>query len=298
MNIEYLKLFVRVAHLTNITKAGAEFGLSSTVASTHLNKLEESLNVRLLHRTTRKVSLTEEGSAFLPHAQEILAAIDYATSTLGGSTPTPKGTLRITAPSSFGRFHLMPFIDRFMESNPELDVELHLSDSMVDLIEGGFDLAVRNAELKDSSLIAKKLATDQRIIVASPNYIKKYGLPETPVELKNHQCINLFGNTQWVFKSDNGNIQVKTSGAFKTNDGEAVLDACIKGMGVVMTANWMAYKALKRGDVVRVLSDYPLVSDAAVWAVYPTTKLLAPKVRAFIDFFAEQYSNPPYWDKY
>ncbi|BCO18452.1 LysR family transcriptional regulator [Alteromonas sp. KC3] len=297
MNIDYLRLFVRVAHLSNITKAGAEFGLSSTVASTHLSKLEASLNVRLLHRTTRKVTLTDEGTILFHQAEDIISAIDHAKSTVGGGVPKPIGTLRVTAPSSFGRKHLMPYLNEFMAKYPDLVVEFHLSDSIVDVIEGGFDIAIRDAPLKSSSLVAKKLAVDKRIICASPQYLKTHGTPLTPEALKAHQCINLFGNEHWVFQGKQENIHVKTSGSFKTNDGEAVLKACINGLGVAMTATWIAHEELSKSSIVQILEDYPLVHDAAIWAVYPSTKLLAPKVRAFIDHFAGCYGDPPYWDK-
>ncbi|MGB0468328.1 MAG: LysR family transcriptional regulator [Pontibacterium sp.] len=297
MNIEHLRLFVRLATHNNISQAGHELGLSPAVASAHINKLEKSLGVRLLHRTTRRVSLTEEGEAFLPHAFDVLASVEAARASVGAGEEAPTGTLRISAPASFGRMHLMPAIKAFRTRYPLLSLDLRLTDTMVDLVEGGFDVAVRDAELKDSSLIARKLATDKRIICASPEYLKIYGQPETPLDLRNHQCITLIGLDSWVFNTPEGQKNIKVKGSFRTDNGEATRDACAAGLGITICSTWNAYLHLQRGELVQVLEDYPLHSDVALWAVYPSSRLLAPKVRAFIDFFVEQYGEEPYWDK-
>ncbi|GGA75564.1 LysR family transcriptional regulator [Neiella marina] len=296
MNIDHLKLFVRVASTNNISAAGAELGLSPAVASSHIGKLEENLGVRLIHRTTRRVSLTEEGKAFYPHAQEVLAGVEAAKAAVGAGKLTPQGNLRITAPASFGRMHLVPALAGFLERYPDLTVELRMSDTIVDLIEGGFDVAIRNAELKDSTLIARKLASDRRILTASPSYIETHGEPKTPQDLNHHRCINLLGLETWSFDSGQGVIQVKTNGSFKTDNGEAVRDACAAGLGITVNSTWSAYRHLQRGELVQVLSDYPLLSDTALWAVYPSSRLVAPKVRAFVDYFAECFGEKPYWD--
>ncbi|GAC12269.1 LysR family transcriptional regulator [Paraglaciecola chathamensis] len=296
INLDYVKLFIRVAATHNISKAGAEFGLSSAVASAHLSKLEESLGIRLIHRTTRKVSLTDEGEAFLPHARDVLVSADIAVSSVRGGAKT-RGKLRITAPVSFSHIHLIPALNEFMEIFPDLSVELRLSDTIVDIVEGGFDIAIRNAELKDSALIARKLAIDNRIICASPDYLKKHGRPITPEALQQHNCINLIGNDNWLFKTSKGLLNIKTRGAFTTDNGKAVCDACLNGMGIVMCSTWIAYEHLRAGTLVQILEDYPLEADASIWAVYPSSKLVAPKVRAFIDYFSERYGSPPYWDR-
>lgn len=297
MNIEHLKLFVRLASTNNISLAGQELGLSPAVASAHISKLEQSLGVRLVHRTTRKVSLTEEGVSFLPHAEEVLASVEAARSSVGAGSSLPKGTLRVTAPASFGRMHLVPALKGFMERYPDLNFDLRLTDSIVDLVEGGFDIAIRNAALKDSSLIARKLAVDHRILCASPEYLAKHGEPRTPQELQQHSCVNLAGLESWAFSSDKGPMTIRTQGRFRTDHGEALRQACVNGLGIGLNATWSVYEQLKSGELVQVLKEYPLASEAAIWAVYPSSRLLAPKVRAFIDYFAEYYGNPPYWDK-
>ncbi len=193
--------------------------------------------------------------------------------------------------------HLMPAIPGFLSRYPDLSIDLRLSDAIVDLVEGGFDLAIRNAELKDSSLIARKLAPDNRIICTSPDYLAKFGQPSSPDELREHQCINLMGLDNWCFKTPDGSLNIKTKGRFRTDHGEAVRDACANGLGIAINATWSVYQHLERGELVQILRDYPLTADAAIWAVYPSSRLLAPKVRAFIEYLAQYYGNPPYWDK-
>jgi DNA-binding transcriptional LysR family regulator len=297
MNVEHLKLFVRLATTNNISLAGHELGLSPAVASSHISKLEEGLGVRLVHRTTRKVSLTEEGEAFLPHAEVVLSSVEAARASVGVGTASPKGALRVTAPASFGRMHLMPALRGFLTQYPDLTVDFRFSDSIVDLVEGGFDIAIRNADLKDSKLIARKLAPDDRIVCASPDYLAKFGKPISPHDLRNHRCISLIGLESWVFNTADGHLSVKTKGNFRTDNGEAVRDACADGLGIAMNSTWNVYQHLHRGELVQILRDYPLVSDTAIWAVYPSSRLLAPKVRAFIDYFAERYGGRPYWDQ-
>ncbi|WP_394150143.1 LysR family transcriptional regulator [Vibrio maritimus] len=296
MNIEYLKLFVRLAATNNISLAGQELGLSPAVSSAHISKLEQALGVRLVHRTTRKVSLTEEGVAFLPHAEEVLSTVETARASVGVGSTTPSGTLRVTAPASFGRLHIVPALKGFLTQYPELTIDFRFSDNIVDLVEGGFDVAIRDAELKDSTLIARKLATDRRIVCASPEYLSKFGTPETPSELSNHQCVQLVGLESWTFVTSQGKETIKTKGVLRTDNGDAMRDACIDGLGLAINSTWSVYKQLKEGTLVQVLEDYPLDSDVAIWVVYPSSRLLAPKVRAFIDYFTEFYGSPPYWE--
>jgi DNA-binding transcriptional LysR family regulator len=297
MNIEHLKLFVRLAATSHISGAGHELGISPSVASTHINKLEETLGVRLVHRTTRRVSLTEEGRAFLPHAENVLASVEAARASVGAGSALPGGILRVTAPASFGRMHLMPALEGFLARYPDLSVDFRFSDSIVDLVEGGFDIAIRNAALKDSSLIARKLANDRRVLCASPEYLRKFGEPSSPEDLREHQCIRLTGLETWIFDSPRGPISVKPKGRVRSDNGECVRDACVSGVGITINSTWSAYEQLQRGELVQVLGDYPLVSDTAIWAVYPSSRLLAPKVRVFIDYFAERFEGTPYWDK-
>ncbi|MCW8093095.1 LysR family transcriptional regulator [Alteromonas sp. ASW11-130] len=297
MNIEHLRLFLRIAALHNISQAGAEMGLSPALASAHINKLEENLGVRLIHRTTRKVSLTEEGQVFLLHAEDVLASVEAAKASIGAGNTSPTGTLRVAAPASFGRMHLLPGLVEFMQQYPNLKVDLKLSDSIVDLVEGGFDVAIRNAELKDSSLIARKLTHDNRIVCASPDYISLNGAPEKPIDLKKHNCITLLNLDNWVFSKGSDIFNIKVSGSFRTDNGEAIRDACSQGLGVTINSTWSCYQQLVSGQLQQLLSDYSLASQTAIWAVYPSSRQLAPKVRCFIDFFTKYFEGTPYWDR-
>lgn len=297
MNADHLNLFVRIAALHNISLAGKELGLSPAVSSAHINKLEDTLGVRLIHRTTRKVSLTEEGQAFLPHAREVLESIETARAAVGAGSRSPHGKLRVAAPASFGRMHLVPALEQYLAAYPDVKLDLQLSDKIIDMVEGGYDVAIRDATLNDSTLIAKKLAKDKRIICASPAYLEKYGTPQTPQDLLEHQCVNLNGLTTWHFQSEQGTISIKTKNRMLTDNGEAARDACVEGIGITICSLWCCYKHVKSEQLVPILENYPLATEPDIWAVYPSSRLLAPKVRSFIDFFAECFSGTPYWEQ-
>jgi DNA-binding transcriptional LysR family regulator len=277
--------------------AGKELGLSPAVSSSHINKLEDGLGIRLLHRTTRKVSLTEEGKAFLPHAQDVLDSIETAQASLGVGSVSPQGKLRVAASASFGRMHLLPALNGFLKRYPELMVDLHLSDSVVDMVEGGFDIAIRDAKLNDSTLIARKLSPVTRMLCASPSYLTEYGEPQSPDDLLNHNCINLIGIDTWVLNTPTGTKSIKTKNRLRTDNGEAARDAATQGLGITLCSSWCCYQQLERGELVQILKDYPLVSETAIWAVYPSSRLLAPKVRLFIDYLSENFGDSPYWDE-
>ena len=296
MNLEHLKLFVRLAAVNSISQAGEDLGLSPAVASSHLRKLEDSLGVRLLHRTTRHVALSEEGRAFLPHAEEVLASAEAARAAVGAGTTTATGTLRITASASFGRMHLIPGLAGFLARYPDLELDLRLTDTIVDLVEGGFDIAIRNSALKDSSLIARRLAPDKRILCASPQYLQRHGTPTRPAELKHHECLTLIGMDQWSFQHENRVEVIRIKGRIRTDNGEAVRDACAAGLGITLSSTWSLYRHLARGELVEVLPETPLVNETGIWAIYSSSRQLAPKIRAFLDYFSEYFGSPPYWD--
>ena len=297
MNVEHLKLFVRIATTHNISKAGNELDLSPAVASAHISKLEDAPWRQAYPSNHRKVSLTEEGQAFLPHAEEVLVTIETARASVGAGSFIPQGTLRVAAPASFGRMHIIPALKGFIDKHPDLKVDLRLSDSMIDMVEGGFDVAIRNAALNDSSLVASKLAKDERIICASPDYIAQQGEPQSVADLRDHPCIHLMGIDTWQFDTPEGPKRVKGKSILRVDNGECIRDACIAGIGVTICSKWIAYKDLKAGRLVQILKNYPLVSDTAIWAVYPGSRLLAPKVRAFIDYFKGHFGSQPYWER-
>jgi len=296
MNLKHLALFVRVAATQNISQAGDALGLSPAVASAHLNKLEQTLGVKLLHRTTRSVSLTCEGRAFLHHAEEVLNSVEAAKASVGASVAPPEGTLRVVAPTSFGRMHLLSAINAFIELYPRVKIDLRLSDTLVDLVEGGFDVAIRNTETKDPRLVAQKLTKDTRIVCASPAYLSRYGKPNHPSDLKLHNCITLTATDNWVFKDGGQTISVKAKGNFTTNNNEATRDACAEGLGITINSLWSAYQHLANEELIEVLSDYPLTPESNIWLVYPSSRQLTPKVRTFVDFLLDYCGDTPYWE--
>ena len=193
--------------------------------------------------------------------------------------------------------HLLPALDEFLARYPELLIDMHLSDSIVDMVEGGFDIAVRDAELNDSTLVARKLAIDNRIVCASPDYLARHGEPYSPEDLLEHQCVNLMGLETWGFETPEGQKSIKTKNRLRTDNGEAARDACVRGIGITISSTWCCYQHVQRGELVQILKDYPLSSNTAIWAVYPSSRLLPPKVRVFIDYFYERFTDTPYWDQ-
>ncbi|GAB3116203.1 LysR family transcriptional regulator [Novispirillum itersonii] len=297
MDLDDLTLFIRIARLGGISAAARDLGLTPAGASARLAAFEKCLGARLLHRTTRQAALTEDGRTFLPHAENLLEAAAAARAALGGAQATPRGTLRIAAPSSFARLHIVPGLPEFTARYPDLRLDLRISDSMVDLVEGAFDVAVRYADLKDSSFVARRLAPDRRVLVASPDYLARHGTPETPDDLDHHACLVVGTLDRWTFRDADGAEHARCiTPVLRINDGEAVQQSACAGMGIALMATWCAADQLRSGALVPVLPDHPLVSTQTLWALYPSTRELAPKVRVFIDWLVARFGPDPYWD--
>ena len=298
MDFSDLTLFVRIARLGTISAAARDLDITPAAASARLASFEKGLGVRLLHRTTRRATLTEDGNALLPHAEHLLEAAETARAVLGRVQVSPRGVLRVAAPSSFARLHLVPALPAFMARYPDLRLDMRISDSVVDLVEGAFDVAVRYADLADSSFVARRLAPDRRVLVASPAYLAQHGEPASPDDLDRHACLVVGTLDLWTFRDTHGNVMVKrVTPTLRINDGTAVRDAAASGLGVALMATWVAADALRSGALVPVLRDYPLVSTQTLWAIYPSARELAPKVRAFIDFLVAQFGAEPPWDR-
>ncbi|TKC90263.1 LysR family transcriptional regulator [Trinickia terrae] len=289
-------LFLRAALLANVSAAGREFGLSAAVASARLAGLERVLGARLLHRTTRRVSLTQEGEAFIKHAQALLDAADAARASVGPARDEPQGRLRVSMTSSFGRQHISPAIPAFLRRYPGVSVDLRLSDRVVDLVDEGIDVAIRIGALKDSSLVARKLAVNRRVICCAPAYLEAHGVPHHPAELARHECIVLSGQRDWSFATPAGQVNVRVGGRLATDNGEVIRDALLDGFGIAIKSTWDVAAHLASGRLVTVLDGYPLAETVAIWAVYPTRAFVPAKTTAFIDFLAAHFGDPPYWD--
>jgi DNA-binding transcriptional LysR family regulator len=297
VDIDDLRLFVRIARLGSISAAARDMSVTPAGASARLAAFEKGLGARLLHRTTRQATLTEDGLAFLPHAEHVLDAAEAARAALGREQATPRGTLRVAAPGSFARMHIVPGLPDFCGRYPDLVLDLRISDSVVDLVEGAFDVAVRYAELGDSSFVARRLAPDRRVLVASPEYLRRRGRPKTPDDLAEHTCLVVGTLDLWTFQGVGGKpIVRRVSPALRINDGEAVRDAACAGLGIALMATWCAAEELRSGALVPALPEYPLVSTQTLWALYPSSRELAPKVRAFIDWLVARFGPEPYWD--
>jgi DNA-binding transcriptional LysR family regulator len=293
-----LQLFMRIAQLGSISAAARDLNLTPASASARLAAFEKQLGARLLHRTTRQATLTVDGLAFLPHAEHVLDAAHAARAALGREQAAPRGTLRVAAPASFARMHIVPGLPDFHVRYPDVVLDFRISDSVVDLVEGAFDVAVRYTELGDTSFIARRLARDRRVLVASPEYLRLRGRPKTPDDLAEHTCLVVGTLDLWTFlDADRKPIVRKVSPALRINDGAAVRDAACAGLGIAWMATWCAADELRSGALVPALPEFPLVSTQTLWALYPSSRELAPKVRAFIDWMVDRIGPEPYWDR-
>lgn len=301
MDTNGIRLFVMAAEMLNISAAGRQLGLAPAVASARLAKLEKRMGADLLHRSTRQVSLSLEGEEFLPYAREILAQEDAALAALGHGSNEIKGTLRFAASSTFVQLYLTPILPLFLEQYPGINLELKLSDTQIDLIDGGFDLALRNYAAKDSSLIGRKIANDTRILCASPEYLKIHGTPQEPRELASHQLMVFTSATPRQLTSATGADSCtfpppNSKPRVTCDDGLSIRLAAKGGVGICMSSMWNIHSDLNEGSLVRVLSDYEVNDGSAIWLVYPKSNVLTAKVRVFIDFLLEQIGTPPVWE--
>ncbi|THH38495.1 LysR family transcriptional regulator [Aliishimia ponticola] len=301
MDIQCLRLFVRAAELLNISAAGRELGLAPAVASAWIAKLEGDLGAQLLHRTTRKVSLSLEGSDFLPYAREILAQADAARAALGGSDTGPQGTLRFAAPSSFAQLHIMPLLPEFNTLYPDLTLDLRLSDTRFDAIEGSFDLALRSAPLADSSLKGRKLADDTRVICAAPGYLQSHGTPQTPKDLAGHKFITWKTKAPREMINAGGDTFMLDPAALTCrailDDGTAQRAATLAGAGLSINSLWSVADDIAAGRLHRVLPEWRLNDQSVLWLVYPKSNVLTPKTRLFIDFLIERLGQRRDWSE-
>lgn len=294
MDVLSLRLFLRISDLGSVSAAAQDLSLSAASASARLAKLEENIGFRLFNRTTRAVTLTTDGAAFLPYAEQVVETLETGLSAVSGRGTEARGLLRMTLPASLGRMHILPSLPAFCGLHPDVSLDLRLSDEVLDVVEGAYDLIIRNALLTDSSMVARKLASDKRVLVASPGYIEARGTPFSPEDLKTHQCLVFANNSRWIF--ENGH-SMSVPSSHIVNDGEAMRMMLEGGLGIGVKSLWNASESLKSGALVEVLPDYPLVTDSAIWAVYPSGRIVPPKVRVMIDFLLEQFSPCSPWER-
>ena len=299
MDTEAVRLFVSAADLLNISAAGRQLGLAPAVASARLAKLEKEVGADLLHRSTRKVSLSLEGAEFLPFAKEIIAQEDAGLVALGKGNPEVSGTLRFACSSTFSQLYIAPILSEFLERFSQINLDLRLSDTQTNLIEGGFDLALRNLAIEDSAMIGRKLADDKRVLCASPEYLAQNGTPKTPDDLDGHRLV-VFGDVKRDLTATGGRQcqfpPPKAKARIRCADGASTRLATQEGVGISMNSIWSIRKELREGSLVRVLPDYEVDDGSAVWLVYPKSNVLTSKVRVMIDFLIEKIGSPPLWE--
>ncbi|CAI8839920.1 LysR family transcriptional regulator [Methylocaldum szegediense] len=292
-------VFTKVAKAGSFASAAKELGLSRAMATKHVMQLENGLGIRLLNRTTRNLSLTEVGMVYLERCLQILDEMEEMELAVTRLQTEPRGTLKVNATPFFGAYHLAPAIAAYMESFPEVNVELVLQAGYIDLIEEGFDLAIHLDEMRDSSLIARKLGSSQRVVCGSPQYFEKHGIPKTPDDLRKHNCLtssSMPPRDQWQFSIPGGETTVvKVSGNMEANVADALRMAAIAGLGLVLLPTYMVGQDIRKGRLMPVLTDY-VPAPLEIHAVYPHRKHLSAKVRTFIDFLSERFHPKPYWE--
>lgn len=295
-----MAVFVRVAEAGNFSAAARALGLTPSAVSKLIGRLEDRLGARLLNRTTRRVSLTEEGHAFLQRATPILAAIEDAERAVTELHGEPRGLLKVNASTAFAQNHVEPLIPGFLERYPELKIQLTVTESFVNLVEEEVDVAIRIGQLADSSLIARRLGQARRMIVASPAYLKEHGTPATPDDLEHHNCLRLVTGTsfnRWEFEGPAGPRAIDAGGNFETNNATTLLRAALAGLGLIRAANFVVGADIRAGRLVQVLAEFESPGATPVNAVYPHHRHLSPKVRAFVDMLVAAFQPVAPWER-
>jgi DNA-binding transcriptional LysR family regulator len=296
-----IAVFVRVVERGSFTLAADELELSRAVVSKYISRLEERLGARLLHRTTRRLSLTEAGAALFEASRGAIERIEEAEGAVAQLQSEPRGRLKVSAPMSFGILHLGPALTDFSREHPRVSLDMRLDDRFVNLVEEGIDVAVRIGALTDSSLVARKLATTRSIVCAAPAYLTEHGEPETPEDLAAHNCLiysYLSTANVWRFTAPDGrDIPVAVNGSFRINNGIVLGEAAAAGHGILLTPSFYVAPLLRDGRLKRILTNYRL-PELGIHAVYPQRDHVPPKVRAFVDFLAKRFGRKPEWEKF
>lgn len=295
-----MNAFAAVVEAGSFTGAAGAKGLSKAALSRHVAELEDRLGVRLLNRTTRRLSLTEAGRAFYEGCQRMLAEAESAEVQVTALAARPRGVLRLSAPVSFAYWHLNPLLGPFLEACPELELDLVLGDRVVDLVEEGFDAAIRIGQLADSSLIARRLCSLKSYLVAAPDYLRRAGLPENPRALKAHNCL-LYSyhrdGRSWRFEGEGGKVDVEVKGRVVTNNGDVLLSLALAGQGIALLPSFFAAQALRDGHLLRLLPGWHANKEDSISVVYPARRNAPPKLRALLDFLVQGFSDPPSWER-
>ena len=292
-----LVAFVKAVDAGGFSAAARQLALTPSALSKLVKRLEDRLSVRLLHRTTRRLQLTPEGEIFYSRARAILAAMDDAEAELSQASASPRGLLRLHCGSAFGLHQLAPAIPRFMARYPQVEIDITINDQPPETLGENYDLAIRIGMLEESSLVARLICNLERMICAAPSYLARHGTPRTPDDLHQHNCLwitSLPALRRWPFDTDEGIRVVPVRGTVVANNAETVLQLAVAGVGITRQTDLIFGEALRRGDLVPILTDWNHVEPVPLYATYPGGRHLAPKVRAMVDFLIEEFGHAPW----
>ena len=296
--LKQIESFVSVAAKGSLTAAALAEGVAPAVIGRRIDALEERLGVKLLVRTTRRITLTHEGSAFLEDCQRVLTDLGNAEASVSAGGVKASGFLRITAPGGFGRRHVAPLVPRFIALHPDVSVSLNLSDRVVDIVNESVDCAVRVGDLPDSSLVSVRLADNRRLCVATPAYLKRAGTPQHPSDLARHECLTLSSDASqtrgWAFSVDGAVTHLRPSGRVDCSDGQVLHDWCVAGLGIAWRSTWEVEHEVAAGLLESVLDEFAAPPNG-IYAVFPQRKHLPLRVRLWIDFLKHSYGDAAYW---
>ena len=293
--LEAMEMFVRIVQTGSFSAVAREMGTTQPTISKQVTALEQRLKTRLLNRSTRSLSLTEAGTAFYERCKRIIDEVQEAEGALGRLQSSLTGTLHVNSSIALGQIFLTPLMLKFQERFSELTIELSLNDRYIDLVELGVDVAVRIGRLADSNLIARRLGETNRVLVATPAYLRTHGTPQQPADLTRHNCLlyaYLSTGNEWVFKGAEGEIRVRVHGNFKANNGHAIREALLAGAGVALTPDWLIHDKVEGGEVVALLPEFA-TAPLEINAVYPSGRHVSTKLRTVVEFLQEEFRAIP-----
>jgi DNA-binding transcriptional LysR family regulator len=298
-NLFDYEIFARVIKAGSLSAAARELRSSPAMISKRLSRLEDRLGVRLLQRTTRRLTPTQVGQSFFERVVAVLAAVEDAENFATVDSERPRGILKVSLPTAFGRLHVAPRLKPFLDTYPELKLQIELSDEYADLVAGSFDMAVRIGTLPDSSLVARRLAPNRRVLCASPQYLAQHGTPRSLKDLDRHRLLTAGPQVSWRLEGPDGPVLYKPRSVLETNSSEVVREAVVAGVGIGFRSTWDVSHELKSGVLRRLLSCYGGSADVNIHAVYSGRRLVPVKVRAFVDYLVTIFGGPdePYWDR-
>ncbi len=296
--IDSMRLFVRVAELGSFAAVAQQMNVERSVVTRKIAALEAHLGAKLLARSTRRLSLTSAGAPYLEKCREILSLVEAAEADLTENRQSPRGHIRITLPFSFGINQLMQMFGDFMTANPDISIELEFNDRRVNLIEGGFDLAVRITDKLEPGDVARKIGSSHSVVVAAPDYLKKRGRPKHPSELVNHECLGylLDMHSSWAFVIDGETQWFPISGRLEANSGDALLVTTLSGMGITNLPTFIVEKAVRERSLDILLPEFSM-QEVGIYAVFPSNRYVPHRIRSLVDYLAQQIGPKPQWDE-